>query len=150
MGRCFIPLLTGLVLAGMGWGQDGAGEELKKLRGTWKPASLTMDGVAPSEADLQKFQLQIQNDQYILSFDGRTAYQAGIKLGREKDVRSIDTVPAAGPYEGKGMQGIYNLDGDTLKVCFATKFNESRPGSFESKPGTGYIMAVYKRVKTTP
>lgn len=148
MGRLFIVLAAGLVLAGMGRGQDSSGEELKKLRGAWNPAAMSLDGVPVSEGDLKKFQLQIQDDQYTLSFDGRTSYQAGIKLGKEKNVRSIDTVPTAGPYEGKGMQGIYNLEGDTLKVCFATKFNEARPGGFDSKPGSGYIMAVYKRIKT--
>jgi len=42
--------------------------------------------------------------------------------------------------------GIYELDGDTLRVCFVPQ-GEQRPTEFVSKPGTKVTIIEYKRVK---
>ncbi len=42
------------------------------------------------------------------------------------------------------MLGIYELEGDRYKVCFAPP-GKARPDDFTSKPGTGYILQVWQR-----
>ena len=42
------------------------------------------------------------------------------------------------------MPGIYELKGDTLKVCFA-KPGQNRPTEFTTKQGTGFLYCLYKR-----
>jgi hypothetical protein len=46
----------------------------------------------------------------------------------------------------KGVKGIYEIDGDTLRICVAKKGKE-RPKTFESKEGSGHVLTVMKRVK---
>ena len=43
------------------------------------------------------------------------------------------------------MRAIYELDGDTLKQCWAVE-NE-RPQKLDPKPSPGINYSVYKRVK---
>ena len=51
-----------------------------------------------------------------------------------------------GPGKGKTMLGIYELTGDTYKVCFALPGGE-RPKEFASKPGSKTMLIVMKREK---
>jgi uncharacterized protein (TIGR03067 family) len=42
--------------------------------------------------------------------------------------------------------GIYELDGDRYKVCFAPA-GKPRPSEFASKPGSGSLLQAWKRKK---
>ena len=42
------------------------------------------------------------------------------------------------------MLGIYELDGDHYKVCFAPT-GKPRPSEFASRPGSGNFLQVWKR-----
>jgi hypothetical protein len=44
------------------------------------------------------------------------------------------------------MLGIYELKGDTLKLCFDTNRN-TRPKEFKTTPKSGFLLAVYQRAK---
>jgi hypothetical protein len=44
------------------------------------------------------------------------------------------------------MLGIYEIDGDTLKVCFDPQ-GKVRPTEFKSAPGSENFVNVHKRVK---
>ena len=59
---------------------------------------------------------------------------------------TIDMKPGAGRYKDKVLLGIYKLDGDTLTIAFAEP-DKPRPTTFESKPGSGVVVAIHKRVK---
>jgi hypothetical protein len=45
------------------------------------------------------------------------------------------------------MVGIYELDGDALKICFAKPGTKDRPTSFQAKPKSGESLIVYERQK---
>jgi uncharacterized protein (TIGR03067 family) len=42
---------------------------------------------------------------------------------------------------------IYELEGDTLRVCWAPLEKRERPAEFASKPGSGHSLVVLKRAK---
>ena len=44
------------------------------------------------------------------------------------------------------MLGIYEIEGDTQKVCFAPPEKE-RPTKFESESGSGLMLITSKRAK---
>lgn len=52
----------------------------------------------------------------------------------------------AGPTKGKTHHGIYMLDGDTLKFCFAAPGQE-RPTEFTAPEGSQRTLSVWKRDK---
>ena len=43
------------------------------------------------------------------------------------------------------MLGIYELEGDTFKVCFAAPGKADRPTEFKSAAGSGHRLLVLKR-----
>jgi uncharacterized protein (TIGR03067 family) len=60
--------------------------------------------------------------------------------------KTIDLVHTAGGNKGKTQLGIYEVEGDTMKICF-TNPGLPRPVDFESKAGDGRTSAVWKLVK---
>jgi hypothetical protein len=48
---------------------------------------------------------------------------------------------------GKTYQGIYEVDGDTLRTCVQLDAKKDRPTEFVSKPGSGLQVVVWKHVK---
>jgi hypothetical protein len=46
--------------------------------------------------------------------------------------------------QGKKQFGIYEIDGDKVKFCFAAPGGD-RPAEFSSKEGSNRILSVWKR-----
>jgi uncharacterized protein (TIGR03067 family) len=63
-----------------------------------------------------------------------------------KTPMTIDMKPKGGTYDGKTLLGIVKVDGDTLTIAFAEP-GKDRPATFESKEGSGVVLAVHKKAK---
>jgi uncharacterized protein (TIGR03067 family) len=63
-----------------------------------------------------------------------------------KTPMTIDMKPKGGTYDGKTLLGIVKVDGDTLTIAFAEP-GKDRPKAFESKEGSGVVLAVHKKAK---
>jgi len=68
------------------------------------------------------------------------------KLDPTKKPKQIDAVRREVPQAGETLKGIYTLDSDTFKVCFAPP-GKDRPTEFSTKAGTGFRLLELKRVK---
>ena len=53
---------------------------------------------------------------------------------------------APAEYKGKTALGIYELEGDTLKLCYSQP-GKDRPKEFTAAKGSGQAMSVWKRDK---
>jgi uncharacterized protein (TIGR03067 family) len=58
----------------------------------------------------------------------------------------MDITGTDGPNKGKTFPAIYELDGDTLKVCYDLSGKE-RPKALKTESGTMTFLVIYKRVK---
>ena len=125
---------------------DPAKKDLKALEGTWQYTSQVEDG---KEADKE----QVKAVTVTVTADGKweakhegTVFLAGtVKLDPSKTPRAADwAITTEGDLKGKTALGIYDVDKDTWKHCFAF---DKRPGKFESKEGSKVTNAVLKRVK---
>jgi uncharacterized protein (TIGR03067 family) len=67
-------------------------------------------------------------------------------LDPTKKPKAIDAVRSEGMDKGKPMLGIYELEGESQKVCFAPVGKE-RPTEFSSAAGSGHVLTVWKRAK---
>jgi uncharacterized protein (TIGR03067 family) len=64
----------------------------------------------------------------------------------DRDPKAADsTLTNEGEHKGKIVRAIYELDGDTLKQCWAVE--RERPRAFDPMPNPGINFSVYKRVK---
>ena len=59
---------------------------------------------------------------------------------------AVDVTHSTGGRKGRTTKAIYELDGDTLKVCYSF-LAEERPTEFAGKADRKSFLLVYKRVK---
>ncbi len=59
---------------------------------------------------------------------------------------ALDVIGTEGPNKGKTIPAIFDLAGDTLKICYDLS-GQARPTEFKSSPGTQQFLATYQREK---
>jgi uncharacterized protein (TIGR03067 family) len=118
-------------------------EELDNLTGTWRAVSITENGKEMSDDDLKKVVLVVNGKTYRFGV-GKTIVKGTHKLDPSKTPKTIDAVRSSGSDKGKTIKGIYELKGDSYKVCFAAP-GKDRPKEFSAKEGSGHRLIVLKR-----
>lgn len=136
-----LVLTIGLLLAA----DTAAKKDLEQLQGIWQVTALEVDGnQAPDEA-LKEFKITVKGDR-MSHKTGETTEESSFKLDPSKKPKQIDFTVVAGTDKGKNMKAIYELDGDSLKLCVGSPGAE-RPTEFASKAGTKIGLIVLKRTK---
>jgi uncharacterized protein (TIGR03067 family) len=142
-------LLCALVLTTPGARADDKADvekELKKFEGTWTFESSETGGKELPPGELKKLILTFEGNKHTVK-NGDEVIQVGTqKLDPSKSPKAIDVTMAEGPNKGAVMLGIYEIEGDTLKVCFDPR-GKKRPTEFKSAPGSENFVNVHKRVK---
>jgi uncharacterized protein (TIGR03067 family) len=141
--RVCIPLLA-LFLAGVAWSQ-GLESEIKSLAGTWTPTSGELGGQPFPEAVLKATKLVVDGNKYTVTV-GDQVDRGVVKIDATKKPKTMDITGEDGPNKGKTFLCIYELNGDTLKVCYDLS-GKARPEEFKSKEKTLIFLATYKRAK---
>jgi uncharacterized protein (TIGR03067 family) len=145
--RALIPLAAALILTVDARGDDKSNEDGEKLVGTWACASGVNDGKALGEETVQKVRLTLTKDGGYKTERGKQVlFDSTYKIDASKRPKHIDLIGTEGENVGKAAQGIYVLEGDTLKICY-TMPGKERPKEFESTPGSGATLVVWKRLK---
>jgi uncharacterized protein (TIGR03067 family) len=133
-----------IVTAGLLLAADDAKDDHETIQGTWKAVAVEDSGQKTPEAALKAI-----NVKWVIGKD-KIAYQVGkmttewtYKLDPTKKPKWIDLK------EGdRAMPGIYELDGDTLKVCYPERGKGKRSTAFESKPDSvNDVLVVLRREK---
>jgi uncharacterized protein (TIGR03067 family) len=121
-------------------------KERQKFQGTWTIES-SVTGATDIPADqLKEFILIFEGDKHTLKH-GDKVFQVGTqKIDPSKSPKTIDVTMTEGPNKGAVMLGIYEIDGDTLKVCFDPE-GKKRPTEFKTAASSPTFVNVHKRVK---
>lgn len=121
-------------------------KETARFQGSWNIESSITGGKEIPAADLKGFLVIYEGDKHTLKF-GNDVFQVGTqKIDPSKSPKTIDVTMTEGPSKGSVLLGIYELDGDTLKVCFDPQ-GKKRPTEFKSPEGSQYFVNVHKRIK---
>jgi len=134
-----VPAVALLVAA-----DDQADKDKKALQGTWQVTSFEKDGQAVPEEKVKDMKVVIKDDMFSLS-DGKKTETVAFKLDPTKKPKEMDGTPDN--QKDKTALFIYEIDGDTLKLCWnkAGGGANPRPKEFTGKGTSGYM--VLKREK---
>jgi uncharacterized protein (TIGR03067 family) len=125
-------------------GQDKNKDDSDSLAGVWKCVSGINDGKPLPEDIVKQLNLTLTKDKYktekgaVVLFDGIYKIDAGHKP------KHIDITAPEGEQAGSTSKGIYAIEDDTLKMCYAAS-GKDRPKEFQSKPGSGTTLVIWKR-----
>jgi uncharacterized protein (TIGR03067 family) len=140
--------LLGLVVVGVLLAADDAKKDAKAVRqieGTWKGVSLEQDGT--ENEDAKNFTVMIKDGKYDVKNGDEPIGKGKLKLDPTKKPKAMDIEVEEGENAGQTELGIYEIKGDTLRICFAPP-DKPRPKKFSAKEGTGYTLVVLKRTKS--
>jgi uncharacterized protein (TIGR03067 family) len=144
MTRSLLLLLAVIPLAAAPNDEEGSGDA-KKLQGSWVLASGRDDGKKLDEEALKGARLTVEGDRHTVR-EGDATYKGTHKLDPAAKPKTIDITDTEGPFRGKTVLGIYELDGDTFKICYAPP-ERDRPRDFSAPAGSGHHCHVWKRAK---
>lgn len=124
-------------------------KELKAMTGTWRPIYGETDGIKAPQERLKEARLTRDESGKVIARRGDKVVMEGMvkKIDATKTPKTVDTEITAGEHKGKTILGIYELNGDTLRVCVALPGKAERPTEFSAKAGNGHNLTVYKREK---
>jgi len=92
-------------------------KEVRKFQGTWTFESSETGGKELPAGELKAFVI-FEGDKHTVK-KGDEVIQVGTqKIDPSKSPKTIDVTMTEGPNKGMVMLGIYEIDEDTLKVCF--------------------------------
>ena len=138
-------VLAGILALGLVGGGDKSADVSKKLVGTWQLTKGTVGGNPFPEQTVKKLKLEITQGKYKLT--GAESPDEGTwTLHADTKPMGLDVMGTEGPNKGRTYQTIFELKGDTLKVCYDLS-GKTRPAKFESQPKTLLFLAEYKREK---
>jgi uncharacterized protein (TIGR03067 family) len=136
--------LLPIFLAAIVGGDDKPKQDVDKFQGTWVVSRLEINGKKQSQ--LFTVKVIFDGDKLLSTVGSRKPEPKGtFKLDPKREPHKGYEVTTP---EGQVSPGIYELDGDTLKVCLGSPGDE-RPSSFETKPDDGRTLIVYRREKAT-
>jgi uncharacterized protein (TIGR03067 family) len=132
-----------LLAAGVGGQEPGKTDE-DKIQGTWSFVSLEKGGIDVNDDFVKEAKVTITPGKIKIMAQGKEM-QVDYKLDPSKKPKHMDITANEGGKE-QLLKGIYALDGDDLKVCFAAP-GEKRPTEFKTQGGSSEQLVVMKRDK---
>jgi uncharacterized protein (TIGR03067 family) len=120
-------------------------EDAKALHGSWAPTKAELGGQALPEALLKTISLKLDGGKYEALVSGQTD-KGTYTLDTDSTPKGMSITGTEGPNKGKMFPCIYEIEGDTLRVCYDLS-GEKRPTEFKAAAGTKHYLVTYNRVK---
>lgn len=140
-----VTVLLALVPAASGDGPKEGGADQKAMQGTWLATSAEMAGKPFPDQVTKSIRLVLADGKYTVTVGDRPD-EGTTKIDPTKKPKTLDITGTKGPNQGKTFLCIYELTGDTLRVCYDLSGKE-RPTEFKTKPETQLFLVTYRRQK---
>src|SRR3954467_3466502 len=130
------------------WAQDPESikKDLARMQGEWSMVSGSADGQSMQDGLRKEMKRVCNANETTTTMGDQMFMKAKFTIDPSKKPKTIDYEMIDGFTKGKKQLGIYEVDGDTFKSCFARP-GEKRPSDFTSEPGQGRTLSVWKRKK---
>lgn len=122
-------------------------EDTDKLQGNWVAVAYELHGRPVSDEMVQRLamRLTIRKNTWTLHRRDRD-FPMTFRINPTARPKTVDLTIGYGRYQGKSVLAIYELAGDTLKICQAPVGRE-RPTAFASKISPPIQVMVFQRQK---
>ncbi len=118
-------------------------QDLERLQGVWHITALEVDGAGVPQPMFASAQMEIRESGFVST--GMGAHYAGnVELDSTAEPKAITLAFTEGPEAGNRNLGIYEISGDTWRLCLATR-GSVRPSEFATRPDTGIALEVLER-----
>ncbi|WP_020468572.1 TIGR03067 domain-containing protein [Zavarzinella formosa] len=122
---------------------DQAKKDLEKFQGVWKVTAYEKSGTNAPKDRLEKLAFTFKESEMSMSIGPKESNT--IKLDPSKKPGQLNITDT----QKKVTYGIYEIDGDTLKMCFSMAIGDEtkRPVKFATEKDSNTILMVLKREK---
>ncbi len=126
---------------------DDSKSDSQQMQGVWEVSEFNMSG-SPASAEICKaIHFEFSSDTMKLIGPehsiGQRSYR--IELDASKKPRAMDTFSFDGPFKGKMVPAIYELNGDKLTLCIPNDLATERPMELKAAEGSKLGLFVLKR-----
>ena len=118
----------------------------KDIQGTWLPIKAEVGGKPMGNDFLTNTVMKLDGGKYLVTVAG-SPDKGDYTLDAGSKPKTLDITGSEGPNAGKKIPCIYELKGNTLKICYGLD-GSARPTEFKSPPGTKYFLVTYERKKS--
>jgi uncharacterized protein (TIGR03067 family) len=144
--RRYTWLAAALILVAADKADDKAAavkKELAKIEGSWQMVSMEIEGNKAADDDVKKVVLIMKGENY--TNEGADQELKGVlTFDPTAKPKTVERKETEGPAKDEVGHGIYELDGDDFKLCFASN-GKDRPAKFTG--AEGHQLFVFKRKK---
>ena len=141
----YIPGICLAIGASLIASAGGSPDDAKAVQGSWKPATAELAGQPMPDAILKSISLKLDNGKYEV-FVGEQPDRGTYTIDSATQPRSMTITGTDGPNRGKTFPAIYELRGDTLRICYDLS-GAKRPTEFKTSAGTQLYLVTYNRKK---
>jgi len=120
-------------------------DDAKAVQGTWSPTKAELSGRPMPDALLKSISLKLEKGKYEVLV-GNQPDRGTYTLDSSSKPGTMSITGTDGPNAGKTYPAIYELKGDTLRICYDLS-GAKHPTEFKSVAGTKLYLVTYNRKK---
>lgn len=118
-------------------------DNLQALRGRWEMISAVRDGQPLGAEFVATGRYELLNDVTTVRFRGQVFMQGTTRADASATPGTVDYVLTHSPGRGKKQLGIWEHDGETLRICVALP-GRPRPLDFATRLGDDLTLMVWR------
>jgi uncharacterized protein (TIGR03067 family) len=120
--------------------------DLKTLQGSWIPVKAELGGQPLPGDVLKKITLTLTNQNYEVTITGEQSDSGIWSIDTSSKPKGMTIVGTKGPNAGKTFPCIYDIKGDTFRICYDLS-GAKQPTEFKTATGTKLYLVTYNRKK---
>ena len=118
--------------------------ELAGISGEWQMVSAVRDGQVLDQEFVSSGRRVLSGNITTVTFRGKVFMQGRTSVDASRSPKTIDYVLTHSPGKGKLQLGIYEFDGETLRVCMGLP-GQPRPTDFTSREGADRTLTEWRK-----